>query len=74
MSPSRRRTATGPRPRGDQPALALGHHDVCWDALPAAVRDDVLAQWSELLSSVAAVNRLAAPVDTAAVALPETRS
>jgi hypothetical protein len=35
-----------------QPALALGHAEVHWDALPAAVQDEVLARWCELLHDV----------------------
>ena len=35
-----------------QPALALGHAEVRWDALPAAVQGEVLARWSELLRDV----------------------
>ena len=37
-----------------QSALALGHAEVRWDALPAAVQGEVLARWSELLRDVIA--------------------
>jgi hypothetical protein len=37
-----------------QPALPLGYAEVHWEALPAPVREDVLARWCELLSLVAA--------------------
>lgn len=37
-----------------QPALALGHAEVRWDALPPAVQVDVLARWCEMLSAVIA--------------------
>lgn len=35
-----------------QPALALGHAEVRWDALPAAVQVEVLARWCEMLREV----------------------
>lgn len=38
--------------RAVQPALSLGHADVCWEALPHDVQIDVLARWCELLRDV----------------------
>ena len=46
----RRRTSTDSRVV--QPALALGHAEVRWDALPPAVQVDVLARWCEMLSDI----------------------
>jgi hypothetical protein len=37
-----------------QAELPLGHTGLDWDALPLAVREDVLTRWCELLRAVAA--------------------
>lgn len=62
-------TLLGPHVRGKrhetvQPALPLGYAEVRWDALPVAVREEVLARWCDLLSEVTAT-RSVVPMESA---------
>ena len=50
-----------------QPALALEHADVHWNALPLTVQSDVLARWCELLQAV----MIAAPAASDAVTVED---
>lgn len=59
-----RRRVRGKKHETVQPALPLGHTDVRWDALPVAVREEVLARWCDLPSEVTAPRRVV-PVEAA---------